>query len=140
MSTGNRTQTDKGISQEDHDTAVNAAAEAGKAEGLASGLADGLAEGHKAGMVVERQRIAGILNSDEAKGREAAAASLALSSDITAEAAIATLATLPKSSSIQARASGEAEMGGGDGGLNQPAPDAEANIDRMWASAVSQYR
>lgn len=73
------TQDEAAITQAAHETAVAAARQDAKAEGVRD----------------ERARINSILGSDEAKGREKAALSAALKTDMTAEQAIAFLADLP---------------------------------------------
>jgi len=57
--------------------------------------AEGVAEGTKAGATAERARISAIMNHAEAKGREAAAQSMALDTDLSADQAGAVLAKLP---------------------------------------------
>ncbi len=85
------------ITPEAHTTALNAA----RAEGAAT----------------ERARIAAILRSEEADGREAQAIAFALDTDIAADAAIKVLASAPKAvaaaPTIAERASSEREFGGG---------------------------
>lgn len=61
----------------------------------AEGVAEGVAEGTKAGATAERARISAIVNHAEAKGREAAAQSMALDTDLSADQAGAVLAKLP---------------------------------------------
>ena len=91
------------ISQEDHDAAL-AAAKAQHDTGLASAVASAHDEGHakglQAGAAAERARVAGILGSDEAKGREASARHLALNTALdidTAKGALVGLATVQPS-------------------------------------------
>lgn len=65
------------IAKADHDSAVAAASTAAHAEGRAVGM--------KAGAEAERGRIKAILTADEAKGREASAQHLALSTSMSVE-------------------------------------------------------
>lgn len=58
--------------------------------------AEQLREARSAGAAAERARIAAILRSDEAKGREAQALHVALQTDLDAEAARSLLATFPE--------------------------------------------
>ncbi|ACL57430.1 S49 family peptidase [Methylobacterium nodulans] len=69
------------------------------------GHAAGLAEGTRAGATAERERISAILGCDEAKGREASARHLALTTDMTPDAAKGALAGLTKSGSLADRMS-----------------------------------
>jgi len=108
---------------EDQGAAIEAARTAGRAEGAAT----------------ERERIGAILTCDEAKGREGQAATLALETDLTAEAAQKVLAASPKASAvdqIEARADAEAEIG--DGG-NAEASGDDA-VDAMWERAIAKMR
>lgn len=75
------------ITQEDHEKAVATA----RAEGKAEGVKEGTVAGHTAA----QERIAAILDSDEAKTRPAAARMLAFDTDKPADAAKASLAKLP---------------------------------------------
>jgi signal peptide peptidase SppA len=65
----------------------------------AEGVTEGTSAGTLAGAAAERTRISGILSSDEAKGREASATHLALSTDLSADAAkgvLSGIAAAPK--------------------------------------------
>lgn len=70
------------------DKAVNQAA-------LDSAVATARAEAHAEGVQAERQRIAAILGSEEAKGRSEAALEMATGTDLTVEQATSLLAKLP---------------------------------------------
>ncbi|ACA18500.1 peptidase S49 [Methylobacterium sp. 4-46] len=95
-----------GFTQSDLDTA--------RAESFAAGKAEGLTEGTKAGASTERERIGAILGSDEAKGREASARHLALSTDLSLDAAKGVLSGLqaaaPAGPSLDARMAGRADL------------------------------
>lgn len=135
MSTKTNAQAaDQGISQEEHDKAIAAAREEGRQAGLT--------EGKAIGADAERERIASVLNSEHAKGREQSAIKLALTQGLPAETAAATLADLPKAASIGSRAAAENELGGpaNDAGGNQPedAPSADATNDRLWGAALKR--
>jgi signal peptide peptidase SppA len=95
------------------------------------------------GATAERTRISGILTHAEAEGRADMARSLALDTDLTAEAAGKVLATAPKAAapeanaglkSIEERAKGLAEFGAGEG--QKPAAGAEA--DAGYAKAIKK--
>jgi signal peptide peptidase SppA len=83
----------EGVTAEAHATGVAAA----RTEGHAAGLAEGTTAGTAAGATAERARISAILTHDNATGREATARQFALSTDMSADTAIAVLATVPKS-------------------------------------------
>ena len=74
------------VARADHDAAVTAAFEAGKAEGLT--------EGKTLGVAAERDRTKAIIGSDEGKKRPDAALSAVLNTDLSAESAGNFLATL----------------------------------------------
>lgn len=59
--------------------------------------AEGVTEGKAAGAKAERERIAGVLNSEEAKTRREAAVNIALTTDLSVDQAKSLLATLPQS-------------------------------------------
>ncbi|CUA90906.1 Peptidase family S49 [Chelatococcus sambhunathii] len=105
-------ETSPGILKADHDAAVAKAREDGRAEGHAAGLA----EGRKA----ERERRAAIVGSEEAQGREAAAAALADTTDLSADEAKRALAAMPKAGAagippLAQRASDDPSAGAPDG-------------------------
>lgn len=107
-----------GITQEAHDAAVNTA----RTEGAAG----------------ERERIAGILNHAEAEGRAEQAKTLALDTDLDAEAAGKVLAASPKAvagKTIEERAEGAAEFGAS--GDDQVVGD-DAAIDAAFKGAVDK--
>lgn len=95
------------------------------------------------GATAERARINGILTHTEAEGRADMARSLALDTDLTAEAAGKVLASAPKAAapeanaglkSIEERSKGLAEFGAGEG--QKPAAGAEA--DAAYAKAIKK--
>lgn len=91
---------DDTMSKEDN-TAVDQAAHeaalaAARQEGFEAGKAEGLEEGASAGSVAERERIASILGSEEAKARPVAADKIAHTTDMSVEKAVALLGTLPE--------------------------------------------
>lgn len=83
---GNQMSIENTISAEAHEAAVAAATTAGRAEGARD----------------ERARVCAIMDCDAAKTRPAAARELAMSSDMTAEAAAALLAKLPEETAAKA--------------------------------------
>jgi len=95
-----------------------------------------------AGLTAEQQtaRIQAIMTSDEAKGREAAAQNLAFTTTMPADAAIKTLASLPKADmsgtdQIEARQQGRKEIGAGG--------KVEVNAETVksgWDQAMKRYR
>ena len=103
-----------------------AGVEEGTAAGIEEGRKAGLAEGTAAGTTAERERIKGILGSDEAKGREASAQHLALSTDMSVEAVAGALAGVAKGSSIGARQAATQPAHGAAAETGQP---ARAQID-----------
>lgn len=111
-----------GISQADHDAAVEAA----RAEGKILGQAEATA------------RIRSILGCEDAKGREAQAMVLALDTAMTAADAAKVLAASPKAASgvasIAERAAGQAEMGADAGSTRVDATERVAN---GWARAIA---
>jgi capsid assembly protease len=116
-------QSETGVPQAQHDAAVAAA----RTEGATS----------------ERARIKGIMTHAEAEGREKLAASLALESDMSVDAAAAILKAQDKASAVAAtsglktieqRAEGLAEFGAGTG--QKPAAGAEA--DAGYAKALKK--
>ena len=86
------------------------------------------------GAATERARIAAILRSEAADGREAQAIAFALDTDIAADAAIKVLASAPKAvaaaPTIAERASGEREFGGGTD------PSQVYTSTQLWSKAV----
>lgn len=86
------TEEDEQMAGQNGESAVDQAAAINTAR--TEGHAAGVAEGNKAGATAERARINAIIGSDEGKKRPKAALSLALKSDMTAEAASAVLADL----------------------------------------------
>lgn len=65
-------------------------------------MSEARAEGMKAGAGAERARIQAILEHAQAEGRDATAKHLAFSTDMSAEAAVALLATMPKAVPVAA--------------------------------------
>lgn len=110
-----------GVTQADHQTALEAA----RAEGVVAGKAEASA------------RIKAILQADEAKGREAQAMAMALETEMSAKDAIKVLGVAPKASpsgSFEQRVQGDAEFGGSD----QPqTSQAQAAAD-LWGNAIKQ--
>jgi len=82
------------MSEQDNSAAIEAAATTARTEGMSAGAA----EGRKA----ERERIAAIRGSDEAKKRPAAAESVAMNTDMNVEQAKAFLASLPEEGKVEA--------------------------------------
>lgn len=133
------------------DTALRAAVQKAEADGKAVGITEGKAEGRKEGVSAERERIAAILNSEEAKDRPNAARKLALAPEnFSAETATALLADMPKEAapkgegddkggkpddvaSLEQRATGTVEIGAGKQAGNIDAEAAQAG----WAKAVA---
>jgi ClpP class serine protease len=116
---------------EGHSEGHKAGHAAGHAEGLAAGHAAGLKEGREVGFkegraegaAAERARVKGIMDAEQAKGREALAAHFAYETDFAADVAQAALAKAPVGG---ADASLDAEMRndkqpnvGADGGRRQ---------------------
>ena len=88
--------------QEGHEQGYREAkvAGAGREEGKAQGFKQGYDEAREA----FRERAKAILESPAAKGRETAAMHLMMETDLSADDAIAALATMPSKSAIGARA------------------------------------
>ncbi|MDN2578931.1 S49 family peptidase [Aquibium sp. ELW1220] len=111
-----------GISQADHDAAVEVAR----------------AEGMRAGQTEATARIRSILGCEDAKGREAQAMVLALDTAMNAEDAAKVLAASPKApsgvASIAERAAGQAEMGADAGSTRI---DATERVASGWARAIA---
>lgn len=125
------------MSRTDHMTAIEAAVTQAFGEGEASGKTAHMAAGANA----ERTRVAAILGSEEAKGREAFAQVYAFETEMSAEAAITALKGKPKAEAPKqpSRLDGnvpQPKLGPGEG----PAPDAAAvnlggAVDRMLAKS-----
>ncbi len=97
-------------------TSIEAAAPQAEIAGISpEAHAAAIAAARAEGAAAERARIASIVRSQAAEGREAQAMAFAFDTDIDAEAAVKVLAVAPKAAagipSIAARAAGEAEMG-----------------------------
>jgi signal peptide peptidase SppA len=119
-------QPEEGITMEpEKDTAAQAKAKAATQAPPAD---------HAASAQSERNRIAAILQSDEAKGRTTAAQQLALKTGMSAEEAIGLLATLPKQS---AEASPLAAAMGALGPTGVQ-PDASADVDTGQVTSVAE--
>lgn len=84
-----------------------------------------------AAVEADRKRTAGILALDEAKGRETTAAQLA-AQGLSVDAAKAVLATIPKASSLAARAAGGIDLGGG--GVTDPKSNGAST--KLWDDIV----
>lgn len=85
----------------------------------------------------ERKRVAGILNSDEAEGREDQALAFALS-DVLEETARALLGRTPRSSSGGIDALVERQRGLGEFGAQPEVGAARGGVDALWAEAVDR--
>jgi len=115
---------------------VNAVTQAAHDAAVTQAKADGVKEG----ATQERARISSIMSSDAAKGRPKAAMAMALNSDMSAESAAAVLAETALEGgtekaaplTVEERAKGEAEMGGGD----TATPPAEAKAG--WGAAIAE--
>lgn len=100
------------------------------------------AEGAKEGAKAERERIKAITSLDEAKGREGAALSLALSGELSVDAAKTTLASLPKSAVAAGQRSAEAPLGltiDSDSVLLSGATAGRMTPDEVAASINKQF-
>lgn len=91
------------------------------------------------GAVAERERIASIMRSEAAEGREAQAMAFAFDTNIEAEAAIKVLGAAPKASagipSIASRAAGEVEMGADAPNAIEP---KEASASAVWSKVLDR--
>lgn len=95
------------------EAATTQALEAARTEGFEAGKAEGMT----AGQTAERERVSTIMDSEEAKTRPVAARQVALSSDMSAEAAAKFLAGLPAEAPATGKtASGEQEQGSRESG------------------------
>lgn len=112
-------------------------------EAHAAAVSAARAEGAKA----ERTRIATIMDGAEAKARPVAARQVALTTDMTADAAATFLAALPAeataSQSFDQRAALNSANGfGADNGAPQPGADAaaaeSAQVDAAWGKALAK--
>ena len=110
-------------------------------------MTEARAEGLKAGAEAERTRIFAILNADEAQGRFAQAKVMA-EQGMTAEAAIAVLATLPRQEpSATARDGGSAGTAGASvsafeahmARLGNPDVDPDAEVPNEDIAAASSW-
>jgi len=88
-------------------------------------------DGKAAAAPSDRERIAAILNADEAKGRAEMAKTLALETDLTVEAAVKVLATAPKGGSLDAAMAG---VGNADLGADAP----QGAKDQGWGASVDR--
>lgn len=117
-----------------------------KSEGLTEGKATGLTEGASA----ERQRIKGIMDSDEAKKRPVAAQAAAMDTDMSVDAAKAFLAKLPEEGAAQSAAAPKeapkaaaasafenamASTGNPDLGAQEDSVEEEDVVDRIFRNA-----
>lgn len=117
------------VAQADHESAVNAATQAGRVEGAAA----------------ERGRITAILGCAEAKDRPAAAMSVAMDTDMSVEKATAFLAKLPKETTEASAPEGGnfndlmSRSGNPNLGAETPAPGGQAatgsRAAKVFASA-----
>lgn len=106
------------------------------AQAQAAALNMARAEGMKAGATAERARLAAILNHPEAKGREALAVSLALESDMEAEAAARVLAQAGKSQALNPLA--QAMAGIPEPGVGPDAPRGQAPTGALMATVMAK--
>jgi len=118
------------VAQADHETAVAAAA------------AEANTEGHAAGRAAERERIAAILDSEEAKSHPAAARHVALNTDMSAADAGTFLKALPAETPAAAAKPGDQfeklmdESGNPNLGAGGQHDDTKADVvDSIFASA-----
>lgn len=84
--------------------------------------ADALAQAATDARAAERARVAGIIGSEEAKGREGLANHFAMNTDMSVEAAVAALAAAPKAQAAAAQT---------EAGANADAAHANAFNDAM---------
>lgn len=106
------------VAKADHDAAV----------------ATARSEGEKAGASTERKRIGDILALDETNGREASARHLALTTDLTAEQAKGTLASIPKAGALTAEQIAYAER------MSRGPRSRDAPGGLVTAEAVTAFR
>lgn len=107
-----------------HQTDLATARAEAHAAGVKEGAEKGHAEGVREGAEAERARIASILDSDAAKGRESLARHFAFATDTGSDAALAALAAAPVASEAPKTPSLLAEMSS----LKQPAINAEGGV------------
>lgn len=88
----------KTFTQAEFDAGISTSREEGRVEGHAAGLAEGVAKGRTEGATETKTRIAAILGSETAKGREKLAHHLAFNSSMSAEEVETTLAASAKES------------------------------------------
>lgn len=112
---------------------------AAAADGADKGGKGGAASAFAAGAKAERERVAAILNADEAKGRDALARSLALDTDMGAEQARTVLGKAPKESGGLAAAMAGVENPdvGPDGG---GASADDATVESVASRIVGKRR
>jgi len=109
------------------------------AEDLTKAKADAFESGSKSGVTTDRERISAIMDSDEAKGREDQAKHFALNTSMSAESAIAALATAPKpkeepSSPLDAAMAATEQPGiAGDAGMEK---DEEKSLISSIAAGI----
>lgn len=116
------------VSRADHDAAINQL-KGERDAAVAKARIDGLEAGRKEGATAERTRLKAILGSEEANGREAFAQVYAFETDMTAEAAVASLKDKPKSEALKASRL--------DGRVPQPnVPAADATKDDPVAASA----
>ena len=132
--------TDLIYTRADFDTAVTAAVLRGREEERAASAEalkpyDGktAAELRAEGAKAERERIAAIGALAEAKGHEAVAHDLAVTTDMTPETVKAVLSKLPKHSALAARASQLPNIG-----VDSTIPDGQAEIDKGYQAIADE--
>lgn len=137
---------DEQMSTQDTAADTQAAINAAVAEANAAAAANQTAAVNAA-VVAERERIGAIIGSDEAKGRESQAQHFAFKTGMSAEDAVAALATAPKAAAtetvIDPLATAMEETGGGpkvgaESGSDTAADDVAAQVaaDRALAAAA----
>lgn len=121
-------------------TSIEAAAPQAEIAGISpEAHAAAIAAARAEGAAAERARIASIVRSEAAEGREAQAMAFAFDTDIDAEAALKVLSVAPKAASgipsIAARAAGETEMGAEPA---QAADHKEASASAVWSKVLDR--
>ena len=124
------------LTQADLDRARAEGVTAGRADGMLAGRAEGhaagLSDGKVAGAAAERARIKTIVESPEAKGREALAAHYAYATDQAPETAEAALKVAPKASALDERAAATT-AGFHTAGTGQKRPAATIDASALYA-------
>ncbi|MGV1352813.1 S49 family peptidase [Klebsiella pneumoniae] len=128
MDTNDQPAPHAGVTQAEHDRAVNAAH----------------ADGTKAGATAERERFKAVFASEHYRGREAAAQQMLATTDMTAEQITGVLATLPSASPAAAAPAATPEAKPGDGrgpmGISTLSVPAASKTEQVNASDVYRNR